>query len=162
MSDLPGLMTVAQFRARTTMPQSDVDYIEATEPGFLQTTLDDWTEEIEARLRKRYSVPFSRTSPPRTALRWLTKLATRDAYHKRGYNPSSASDREAVESSADKAMEELTEAANAKDGLFDLPTPTDASGVTQGNPLAYTESSPYTWTSVQCADGRAEDGQYGR
>ena len=105
--------TVSEFKARSILPQASVDLLEAQEPGFLQGALDDWQEEIEARLRKRYSTPFA-TPVPRTVLRWQTKLVTRDAYHKLGYNPSSQQDRDAVDGAAERCEAELKEAADAK------------------------------------------------
>ena len=151
-------MTVAEFRARTIMPQGDVDALEDGEPGFLQTILDDWSNEIDARLRKRYATPFVAPIPP-TILRWLTKLATRDAYGKRGYDPSNKSDVEAIQAAAERCEVELKEAADAKDGLFDLPLREDrtGSGVGRGGPLAYTESSPYRWQDIQKRAASRED-----
>ncbi len=89
------------------MPQADVDLLEATEPNFLQNQLDDWTEEIFARLRKRYDTAAMALDPPRTVLRWLVKLVTREAYAKRGYNPSAESDKESIEAAAERAELEI-------------------------------------------------------
>jgi len=142
--------TVSEFKARSILPQASVDLLEAQEPGFLQGALDDWQEEIEARLRKRYSTPFA-TPVPRTVLRWQTKLVTRDAYHKLGYNPSSQQDRDAVDGAAERCEAELKEAADAKDGLFDLPLRADSSaaGASRGGAFGYSEQSPYVWADNQ-------------
>lgn|SRR5678815_212090 len=151
-------LSVAGFRVRTIMPQADVDQLEITDPGFLDACLTDWSDAINTRLRKRYVVPFVSPVPP-IILRWLTKLVTRDAYDKRGNNPSAASDAEAIYKAAERAEAELKEAADSKDGLFDLPVRDDAqgqSGVKFGGPLGYSEQSPYVWADRQRED--AEDG----
>jgi hypothetical protein len=143
-------LTVTEFKLRSIMPQADVDALELREPGFLAETIADWSEEIDARLRKRYVAPFS--SPyPRTIIRWLVKLVTRDAYEKRGLDPSSASDEKAIYGAAETAEAELKEAADSEKGLFDLPLRADdsTSGVVNGGPLGYTEQSPYTWATLQ-------------
>lgn len=149
--------TVTEFKARTILPQASVDLLEAQEPGFLQGALDDWQEEIEARLRPRYATPFA-APVPRTVLRWQTKLVTRDAYHKMGYNPSSQQDRDAIDGAAERCEAELKEAADAKDGLFDLPLRADstASGISRGGPRVYSEQSPYVWADNQ----RRDSGDY--
>jgi hypothetical protein len=64
-----------------------------------------------------------------------------------------------VQKAKDDALAWLKEAADAKDGLIDLPLRADttASGISRGGPLAYTETSPYAWTDVQAETGRSED-----
>lgn len=151
-------LDVAGFRARSVMPGPDTDQLEITDPGFLNTCLEDWSDYINARLRKRYAVPFA-SPPPPIVLRWLVRLVTRDAYAKRGFNPSAPSDKDSILDAATRAEAELKEAADSKDGLFDLPLRDDAqgqSGVVAGGPLGYSEQSPYVWADRQRED--AEDG----
>jgi len=157
-------MSLAQFKARTIMPAADVDRLEALFSGWIQQMLDDWSDEIDARLRKRYAVPFNATTPPRVVLRWLKHLGTRDAYAKRGWNPTSEMDREAIVAAAETALAELKEAADAQNGLFDLPVlaSSSASGVSKGFPFVYSEQSPYTWTDLEVVAGRGEDSNGGK
>ena len=154
------IMTVVDFRARTIMPGADVDLLELNEPDFLQTQLDDWTEEMFARLRKRYNTALMAADPPRTIMRWLTKIVTREAYAKRGYNPSNADEKETIEGAAERAETELKEAADSKEGLFELPLlgtePADGA-ISRGGPLGYSETSPYVWADQQIVDGRNQD-----
>lgn len=132
-------------------------------PSFIETTLADWSSEFNARLKKRYAVPFNPANPPAIIQRWLTKVVTRDCFAKRGYNPTSLQDKEAILDEAVAALAELKEAAESENGLFDLPLLNDdaASAVTQGGPYAYSEQSPYTWLTLQRNAGRNEDKQSG-
>lgn len=150
-------LTVAEFKLRTVMAQSNVDALELNEPGFLDAQLAGWTDQINARLRKRYAVPFASPVPP-VVLEWLVRLVTPRAFLKLGVNPSDEQ-MTAIFKDAEMALAELKEAADAEMGLFDLPLRADrsASGITGGT-LAYSEQSPYTWMGRQATGGRSEDG----
>jgi len=143
-------LDVAAFKLRTVMPSADVDALETSEPGWLLTLLTDLSGYIDSRLSKRYATSFA-SPPPVAILRWLNALATPEAYKKRGWNPSSAQDADILEA-ARRAEAELKEAADSKEGLFDLPLRQDTtgtSGITLGGPLGYSEASPYAWMDVQ-------------
>lgn len=143
-------LSIAEFRTRTIMPQSDVDELEAREPGFLAAAIADNSQLIDSRLRKRYAVPF-KDPFPLAVKRWLTHLVTREAYFKRGMNPSAEQDLEAIIQMANNALDELRQAADAHEGLFDLPLRADksGSGIVYGGPQGYSEASPYTWQDCQ-------------
>jgi hypothetical protein len=88
---------------------------------------------------------------PEIVLSWLVRISTLDAYLRRGFDPSSRQDAEIVKA-AEAARAEVKEAADAQDGLWDLPLRQDApgtSGITAGGPLGYAEASPYDWTDRQ-------------
>lgn len=103
----------------------------------------------------------SATAVPEAVLGWMVALVTVDLYLKRGVNPQDPVI-EMYRGAADKALAELKEAADSKDGLFDLPTADDGdSAVTTGGPLGYTETSPYEWTDKQARRGKFEDGGRG-
>lgn len=146
-------LTLAEWKSRTKMRAADVEDLEASDPGKIDGFLLAHTERsINARLRKRYAVPFS--SPvPECVLSWLTDLVTLDAFQLRGFNPSSMQDQLVVED-AKKANEEIKEAAESELGLFDLPLRQDttASGITKPAPFSYAEASPYAWITVQAED----------
>lgn len=153
-----GYMSVAEFRVRTLMPQAAVDQLESREPDFLQTTLNDRSDWINARLRKQYAVPFAAPYPP-VVLGWLSSLVTPLAYGKLGWQPSSESDKASILDPATEAKAEIKEAADSKDGLFDLPLRADTtvSGVSRGGPLGYSETSPYAAFDIQRVDASGED-----
>lgn len=160
-------LSLERFTELTVMPSPDVAQLEALEGGWIQRRLDRHGARIEARLGKRYAVPFGgapssdgvRTNVPLVLEDWLTALVTLDAYAKRGFNPSSEMDKAAIVDPAARAEKEITEAADSEKGLFELPlvSTTTAEGVTRGGPLGYTETSPYVSTDQQLERGRAED-----
>jgi phage gp36-like protein len=125
---------------------------------FVEAELNDWTAYVEARLRKRYAIPF--VAPiPSCVKKWLCDIVTKRAYDKLGRNPTSAQDSKAIDEPYDQAIAEIKEAADSNTGLFDLPLRDDAagSGVSAGGPLGYTETSAYAWTDIEAEAGRAED-----
>jgi hypothetical protein len=99
------------------------------------------------------------TPVPEIVLGWLTLFVTYDAYRKRGTNPQDPNIASLIED-CKTAADEIKEAADSKDGLFDLPTSEDTdSAITTGYPLAYSETSPYVWTDVEACEGYAQDAQ---
>lgn len=156
-------LDVTGFTARTIMPAEDVAFMQTTYPGFLDSRLTIGTSIINARLQKRYAVPFgtSATPPvgvPEIVLGWLTALVTVDAYKKRGWNPSDAQSAEVI-ADRQEALDQMKEAAESDVGLFELPIKeTDlTSAVSKGGPLGYSETSPYVWTDYQACTAREED-----
>lgn len=154
-------LDLAAFKTRTVMPSAFVDEIEAALPGWTDTQLTMAQGWIDARLRKRYAVPF--VAPvPEIVLGWLTSIVTWSAWQRRGYDPE---DQSIVQAKDDAlaARNEVKEAADAVTGLFDLPLRQDttATGVVRTGPYGYSEQSPYVWTDPQMTTGRNEDGNRG-
>ncbi|HEY6464090.1 MAG TPA: hypothetical protein VIY73_28170 [Polyangiaceae bacterium] len=101
---------------------------------------------------------YAAASPvPEAFLDWLTVLVTLDAYDKRGHNPQDP----ALARLATRELEvraEVKEAADSKDGLYDLPTSEDeSSAISSGGPLGASSASPYVSFSEQARRGREED-----
>ena len=98
------------------------------------------------------------TPVPEIALGWLIAMLDVDVWDRRGVNPQDPSIARAIDERAE-ALADIKEAADSKDGLFELPT-NDAVGdsaVVIGGPLSYTESSPYVWQDIQACTARGED-----
>jgi hypothetical protein len=148
------------FRARTIAPHVDVDNVEDEYPGWLLGRLRTNSARINAKLRKRYATPFvlKQGTYPEAVLDWLTCLVTFELYLKRGVDPADQSIAH-IKGEYDRALAELQEAADGEQGLFDLPVDdtADATAIAKGGPMAYSEVSPYAWTSLQRVDGRDED-----
>jgi hypothetical protein len=134
------------LKLRTVMPTLDFD---ALDSGFVTARITVGCSEINSRLRKRYAVPFALPAPE-VICGWLTAIVTPDLYFRRGWDPASEQGL-AILAEAARAREEMKEAADSNEGLFDLPTREDltASAITQGTPMVYSEASPYSWTDVQ-------------
>lgn len=97
------------------------------------------------------------TPVPETVLLWLATLVTWDCYTKRGRNPQDPLILDLKEDRV-RVLAEVAEAANSKDGLFDLPVSEDLdSAVTTAGPLFYSESSPFVSADRQERDGICED-----
>ena len=158
---MPAYLTVAEFTTLSLMPSEFVATIETRYPGFIDAqllTVSDW---IDARLRKRYLVPFVAPYPV-AARGWLARMVTPRVWHKRGIDPTDAQ-WPMIQKDAEDAVTEITEAANSDTGLFDLPLlpGLQGSAISQGNTRAYSEQSPYSSMDVQGQAGHQED-QYGR
>lgn len=152
-------LTVEQFKDLAISPASYVDEIETEHPGWVDAQLGFWSSYIDSRLAKRYATPFDADSPPVVVQGWLARLVTERVYLKRGVDNTDGQIA-AVQDDAKAAQAEIKEAADAKDGLFELPLRADApgsDGITRGKVLSYTEQSPYSWTYVQVTNGREED-----
>lgn len=101
---------------------------------------------------------YSAATPvPEIVLGWLTTLVTFDLYARRGINPSDPTFAQ-LQTDVERVTLEVKEAADSKDGLFDLPVSEDLdSAVTTGGPLGFSDASPYAWQDRQARHGRAQD-----
>lgn len=148
---------LASFQLASLMPASFIDEIELRTPGWIDNRLLIGSAYLNSRLLKRYDAPFAAPYPI-AVCDWLAKIVTMECWLKRGV-ASTDEEFQEYKLQATTAIAEIREAADAKDGLFDLPlrADTDASAITQGFPRAYSEQSPYVWADIQRAAGRAED-----
>lgn len=149
-------LSLAEFRAQSTMPGPDIDRLETLAPGWIDTQLLRFSRRIDDQVGKQYARPF--TSPyPETVTGWLADVVTWRAYRKRGINPD---DQAMVDARADydQAFKEIAEAASSLDGKFELPLVSGgAQGISRSKPITYTESSPYAWRDVQESEAIGED-----
>jgi hypothetical protein len=143
-------LTFATWKARSRWSSADCDDIYAREQDKVDNALADVTEWINARLRKRYDEAQLPTN--RTILGWCRDIVDLEVFIIRGGNPSSAQDSLWV-SKHDTAKAEIKEAADAKEGLFDLPLKQDSTstGIAKGAPLGQAQAGPYTWLDEQAA-----------
>lgn len=150
-------LTLAAFKLLSVIPPEYLDDIETDQAGWTDAQLGRWSDWIDSRLAKRYAAPFG-TPYPGAVTGWLNDLVTFEAYLKRGIDPTDKQTSEIVRR-RDTAMAEIKEAADAKDGLFDLPLRADttASGISKGSPLGYSEASPYVGFELQRETAWDED-----
>ena len=149
--DLTGLKSLSL------MPSGDLDNIETVQPGWIASQLVFWSRWMDARLSKRYAVPFA-APYPEAVTGWLARLVTIRCALKRGIDPLDVQFT-VLKTDAETAQAEILEAANSETGLYELPllATSSASGVSKGGPYAYTETSPYVGRSVQQQAGTLED-----
>lgn len=145
------------LKALALLPAETLDEIDAANPGWFDATLAERSRWIDGRLSKRYACPFA-TPVPEIVQGWLARIVMFRATFLRGFKPTDESALQ-LKADHDAALEEIKEAANAVDGLFDLPLRQDttASGISKGGPLAYSERSPYVGRDVRGRAGRDDD-----
>jgi hypothetical protein len=130
-----------EFADYSAMPASDIDALETAAPGWLARQLEIESARIDARLRKRYDVPFQLPAPA-TVCGWLAKIVTVRAYLKRGVDSNDMAFEE-LKAESIEAVKEIAEAAEAVGGLFDLPLINGNSAIRAPSTRVYSESSPY-------------------
>lgn len=132
------------------MPSEYVDAIEAIASGWTLSQLEQGSRWIDSRLRKRYDAPFDVATCPEIIKSWLTRLVTLRCFVRRGVDPTDPQF-ELYRADAEAALEEIKEAANAVEGLFDLPLKDSekTTGIVHGAPFGYAEAGPYDWLDVQ-------------
>lgn len=151
-------LTVAEFKQLSLLPGEFVDSIEDAEPGWTLAQLTQVSRlEVDGRLRKRYDVPFA-TPVPEAVRAWVARIVDVRVMVRRGVDPQDAQF-DLIREDAAEAKEQLKEAANGQEGLFDLPVRADNnnSGIVHGAPRSYSEASPYVWMTRQAQRGRDED-----
>jgi len=150
-------LDLAEYKKYSVLPAVDISDVETIQAGWVDRKLRAISRSIDARLRKRYAVPFSYPYPD-AICDWVARIMDPQLLKKRGVD---ATDEQfiSIAEDAKAALEEIKEAANAEEGLFDLPVDdtADGSAITKGGPLAYSETSPYVWLDVEEETGRAED-----
>lgn len=144
--------TVDTVRDFGVMLPEDVDALDRRYPGLVLRRLEMASAHIDARLPKRYATPFE-TPYPHKVIEWGAVITSyRMLLDIQGVNPESSQHVSAKER-YDETIAEIREAADAKDGLFELPLrqedPRGASAINAGGPLGYSEASPYSWMDVQ-------------
>ncbi len=157
MTTFQGYLTVSEFRTETTAPGPLVDDCERTHHGYLAAKIRRRSGRINSQLELRYATPFAAPYPD-TVVEWVTKLVTLDLYEKVGYQVSAEANAYVVDR-AKEALAEVQLAADAQNGLYNLPlrADTNASGVSRGGPRSYSEQSPYVGFDRQAATARGED-----
>jgi hypothetical protein len=153
---LSAYLTVAEFKPRTIMPDAQIDRIEQKTPGWLDAQLESSSRWADMWLAKRYPVPFA-APYPEAVKSWVARMVTQRAYLHHGI-PSSDAQQALVAADAQKAEDEIKQAADGQLGLIDLPGgAANVSGVMFGGTRVYSESSPYVGKDVQRTRARGED-----
>lgn len=148
--------TLDAYTDLSVLPAEYAAEVEARYEGWLAAQAAYWSAVIDSRLAKRYDTPF--TAPyPVAVTGWLARLLDVRVLLKRGVDATDAQFA-TVAASGEAVLVELKEAADAVNGLFDLPLRSDttASGVVRPRVQSYSEQSPYTGARVQRDVARTE------
>ena len=158
-------LTFTQFLVMTEMAAGDAQLVENKAPGYFEARASLEQARLDARLRKRYKVPFNQNGAavPAVVIGWLVAVLTPSMYRKRGGNSAQDDQIKKLEDLATSALAEIKEAADAVDGLFDLPLLDSgtASAISQGEPWGHGYASPYVATYARDARAAEEDQNYG-
>lgn len=156
-------LDMAALKLRTVMPPEFLDTLETLQPGWVDAQLEQMSRWMDARLMKRYAVPFVEPYPE-VVRGWLARLVTFEAWQRRGWDPQDPQASQ-IQRAAELARDDVKEAADAVAGLYDLPLIEGKSLITKPRTFSYTEASPYVWTDAQVITGSDEDdnrgGSYG-
>ena len=147
---------VQDFSIRSSMPSGDVLALDIKYPGYLDSQIAVARNAyIYGRLRMRYNIPalqllLNNNQEPEIIKTWIAALVTPAAYRLRGAQPNDETMMRVVDEQK-RVEDALKEAADSKDGLYNLPFVGDGSGssITVGGPMAYSEASPYDWQRRQ-------------
>jgi hypothetical protein len=150
-------LTCEQFADISVVPAEFIREIEDRTPGWVDNRLRMISAFVDTRLAKRYDAPF-KAPYPLAVIDWINKIVSFDVWLRRGVEPTDAEISE-YKVQCVAAYAEIKEAADAIDGLFDLPlrADTDAGGVTRGFVRSSSQQSPYVWADEQRELGRQQD-----
>lgn len=118
------------------LPRIVFEDISARDPDWSRKVLENISAgTLDSRLAKRYAVPFDLADPPAKVREWVSAIYDWSACLKRGVDIT-AEHWPAIEARYTAAVAEIREAADAKDGLFDLPLRDgDVSAISRAEPL---------------------------
>jgi hypothetical protein len=157
----PALIALDDFILLSTMPDVDVRAVESRVPGKVMTLFQLAQAQAYAILIKRYAIP----PPPVDALvKLLVDCTVPQVYQARGWDPTNDKRADQYNEIANAAWARLKEAADGKDGLFELLLPKSSPAqtlVSQGSPLFYAEQNPYSWQDAQANAAREGAASYG-
>lgn len=153
---MPGAsyVSTAEFRARTAMPAEQVDRLEQRAPGWLAQQLASSSRWADMYLAKRYAVPFH-APYPEAVQSWVVRMVTKRAYLHLGI-VASDEQQALINADAEKAEEEIKQAADGQLGLIDL-AEQGRHAVSVGGTRVYSETSPYVGGDVRRERGVRED-----
>ena len=143
--------TLQQVRRLGVMRPSDIDRIEAQEPGITLERAEAVTSVLNSKLMKRYRLPFMQPYPLSLAKYVAVVVSYELLTDVRGLNPES-DQKDAAEKALAKVEAWLTAAVDPEGGDVELRAAEAGLGpsaVSAGGPYGYSEASPYTWTDAQ-------------
>lgn len=148
-------LTLDEYRGLSLLPSAAIDDLDAQSPDWIANTIAAQSSVIDARLAKRYLVPFSDPCPAKVK-EWLVRLLDARSYLKLGVD---ANDQQIEWIHADVAevFKEMQEAADSQTGLWQLPLiqgQPGSNGIISPKVLSFSQASPYSWIKTQARKAR--------
>lgn len=144
--------TLQQIRRLGVMRPSDIDRIEAQEPGITMERAATVESLLNSKLQKRYRAPFDTVAPPLSLTKYVAVTTTYELLMDvRGLNPSS-DQKDAAEKALERVEAWLTNAVDGEKGdaeLRALESGLGSAAVNAGGPIGYSEPDPYSWQYKQ-------------
>lgn len=149
---MPTYLALATYKQRTTIDASVVQLCE-NKGKDVNWWLESGSAEIKTRLAKRYAVDFADPGPvPDQIIKWLIRLVNIDVWECAGGLPEGREDGWA-DAARQQVYTELEKAADAENGLFELPLRnTDklgTSAINKGGPMVAFNNTIYGYFDDQ-------------
>ena len=141
------------MKAMGSIPSSLLDELEANEPDTFSSMSEAVSRLVDSKLLKRYATPFEEPVPESIKLA-VAQILSLQIRIRIGFDPGSMQDEQIVKA-RDDAMTWLEQAANAKDGLVELPLrepdegQKDATGVARRKSRAFSYRNAMDWHQAQ-------------
>lgn len=142
----------AYLRTMGTVPGAELDAFDAANPGRLDAMIIAVSRLIDSYLSKRYATPFA--SVPEVVKYHGTQILSHQLRITIGFDPGSQQDDQIVQARKD-AFAWLESAANARDGLVELPLrepdpgKRDVTGVARRKARAFSYTTALDWHIAQ-------------
>lgn len=150
-------LTIATLKTSSIVADEWIDEVELRYPGFITQQIQLTSGWMDGRLRKRYPNAF--TVPYADQIvQWCAAIVADKVMRKRGIDET---DRQAEQYAEDRkrAEDEIKEAADSENGLWDIPLRSDTltTGIVDPVPRSSSQQSPYVWQDEQIATAMNED-----
>lgn len=135
------------------IPAKHLYAFEENHPGSFAAIALSVSRMFDARLSKRYAVPFDQADPPEALRFHVANVVAYNVWLKIGFDPGSEQDAY-IKEARDESLAWLKEAADSEAGTVELPRkeadPVPAqSAITRSGPKSISDPSPFTWVSRQ-------------
>lgn len=134
------------------IPAKHLYAFEENHPGSFEAIATAVSRMFDARLSKRYAVPFDQNDPPEALRFHVANVVAYQVFLKIGFDPGSEQDAY-IKEARDESLAWLKEAADSEGGTVELPRretiPTAQSAIARSLPKAVSDATPFAWVGRQ-------------